>query len=112
MIRRPPRSTLFPYTTLFRSSAGENVALPVVLDWVNVDRARFYNVQVWKGREKILSTWPRASTYTFKRTWRFGGERHTLERGARYRWFVWPRIGRSYGPLIGRGVFDVRRSRR
>src|SRR5258707_4783998 len=28
MIRRPPRSTLFPYTTLFRSArAGETVAL-------------------------------------------------------------------------------------
>src|SRR5258707_14712108 len=25
MIRRPPRSTLFPYTTLFRSEAGEAV---------------------------------------------------------------------------------------
>src|SRR2546426_5306646 len=25
MIRRPPRSTLFPYTTLFRSQAGELV---------------------------------------------------------------------------------------
>src|SRR2546430_4197284 len=25
MIRRPPRSTLFPYTTLFRSSEAENV---------------------------------------------------------------------------------------
>src|SRR2546422_8441441 len=25
MIRRPPRSTLFPYTTLFRSLAGEAV---------------------------------------------------------------------------------------
>src|SRR5260370_6595892 len=24
MIRRPPRSTLFPYTTLFRSSAAED----------------------------------------------------------------------------------------
>src|SRR2546429_3796420 len=24
MIRRPPRSTLFPYTTLFRSTAGEH----------------------------------------------------------------------------------------
>src|SRR3712207_8652004 len=24
MIRRPPRSTLFPYTTLFRSGAGVN----------------------------------------------------------------------------------------
>src|SRR2546428_9929466 len=36
MIRRPPRSTLFPYTTLFRSLAGgilflsaERVALPL-----------------------------------------------------------------------------------
>src|SRR3712207_6990254 len=27
MIRRPPRSTLFPYTTLFRSAAGGAVAL-------------------------------------------------------------------------------------
>src|SRR5256885_9128563 len=25
MIRRPPRSTLFPYTTLFRSQAGADV---------------------------------------------------------------------------------------
>src|SRR2546425_6867213 len=25
MIRRPPRSTLFPYTTLFRSSSVENL---------------------------------------------------------------------------------------
>src|SRR2546425_5203176 len=27
MIRRPPRSTLFPYTTLFRSQLHERVAL-------------------------------------------------------------------------------------
>src|SRR3712207_7287033 len=27
MIRRPPRSTLFPYTTLFRSRLGEGVVL-------------------------------------------------------------------------------------
>src|SRR5256885_15263304 len=26
MIRRPPRSTLFPYTTLFRSAGGEVVS--------------------------------------------------------------------------------------
>src|SRR2546430_13693666 len=26
MIRRPPRSTLFPYTTLFRSRAGQRCA--------------------------------------------------------------------------------------
>src|SRR3712207_6846801 len=28
MIRRPPRSTLFPYTTLFRSSAARRVLRP------------------------------------------------------------------------------------
>src|SRR3712207_7378014 len=28
MIRRPPRSTLFPYTTLFRSSATGNIFMP------------------------------------------------------------------------------------
>src|SRR2546422_5323171 len=30
MIRRPPRSTLFPYTTLFRSYAQESIALTCV----------------------------------------------------------------------------------
>src|SRR3712207_7426921 len=30
MIRRPPRSTLFPYTTLFRSRRGREVERPLV----------------------------------------------------------------------------------
>src|SRR5215813_15089899 len=37
MIRRPPRSTLFPYTTLFRSKFGlttaANYALSGLIDW-------------------------------------------------------------------------------
>src|SRR5258708_27208489 len=38
MIRRPPRSTLFPYTTLFRSThpqvaGGGEVTFPDYLDW-------------------------------------------------------------------------------
>src|SRR2546430_11521060 len=32
MIRRPPRSTLFPYTTLFRSAAHESLGLALELD--------------------------------------------------------------------------------
>src|SRR2546425_2873331 len=32
MIRRPPRSTLFPYTTLFRSIAGSSLGADVILD--------------------------------------------------------------------------------
>src|SRR5690349_23472351 len=31
MIRRPPRSTLFPYTTLFRSLAGRGSDVPAVI---------------------------------------------------------------------------------
>src|SRR2546426_817776 len=35
MIRRPPRSTLFPYTTLFRTIAGGNTGLnqPLGIAW-------------------------------------------------------------------------------
>src|SRR5688572_31545453 len=32
MIQRPPRSTLFPYTTLFRSRGGQGVARHAVAD--------------------------------------------------------------------------------
>src|SRR5256885_8091354 len=44
MIRRPPRSTLFPYTTLFRSRGGTHVMAGILADiiptiplaqWVN-----------------------------------------------------------------------------
>src|SRR5260370_1053433 len=31
MIRRPPRSTLFPYTTLFRSSLNDTTAVPLAV---------------------------------------------------------------------------------
>src|SRR3712207_7562629 len=38
MIRRPPRSTLFPYTTLFRSLLSEWVAaLPRPAAWLSLD---------------------------------------------------------------------------
>src|SRR5258708_9204578 len=33
MIRRPPRSTLFPYTTLFRSTPGVRSTLARVQPW-------------------------------------------------------------------------------
>src|SRR5205085_10017140 len=42
MIRRPPRSTLFPYTTLFRSRLAELV-LP------HADGARHHAVHVQRG---------------------------------------------------------------
>src|SRR3712207_6968351 len=35
MIRRPPRSTLFPYTTLFRSESGKTEFLPKRIVYVS-----------------------------------------------------------------------------
>src|SRR2546422_2250206 len=37
MIRRPPRSTLFPYTTLFRSTPDRGKVPQVTLDWTDPD---------------------------------------------------------------------------
>src|SRR2546430_7623769 len=47
MIRRPPRSTLFPYTTLFRSDERGNrdgAGLPYALDPERVQRRRRLHV--------------------------------------------------------------------
>src|SRR2546430_3566178 len=44
MIRRPPRSTLFPYTTLFRSKADKSQYLPVPY-------ALSRTIQVWATEE-------------------------------------------------------------
>src|SRR2546430_1976163 len=40
MIRRPPRSTLFPYTTLFRSptGSGKSTTLSAMIDYINRNR--------------------------------------------------------------------------
>src|SRR5258705_7349955 len=39
MIRRPPRSTLFPYTTLFRSGNAQPFMLPTNLPQLNFRQA-------------------------------------------------------------------------
>jgi hypothetical protein len=105
-----PRVFWFRYSRpLVTPVSGQNVGLPVRLDWVNVEGARFYNVQIWKGSRKILSVWPSGNSYTVKRSWRFGGKRYALERGKRYRWYVWPRVNGRYGALLGGGIFNVAR---
>src|SRR3989449_9431623 len=55
MIRRPPRSTLFPYTTLFRSRAAAFAAIAKgdvpQESWFHLGRAHV----LWKGEQVLLS---------------------------------------------------------
>src|SRR2546422_7365163 len=52
MIRRPPRSTLFPYTTLFRSQLDREIAdREASFDWQRRDgRARVFHRMAGAGR--------------------------------------------------------------
>src|SRR2546429_9063693 len=51
MIRRPPRSTLFPYTTLFRSLDGHHAAADVHADRSGNDRALGGNNASYRGTD-------------------------------------------------------------
>src|SRR2546430_13041148 len=61
MIRRPPRSTLFPYTTLFRSNGLDDLALCTVHDLVSIafQAKRFTTAEAWA---RLAMTADRKST--------------------------------------------------
>src|SRR5437016_14072720 len=68
MSRRPPRSTLFPYTTLFRSGAKQDVLDVVVIDHADANelslsrefgrRSRQDGIRVAERVERRRSTGP------------------------------------------------------
>src|SRR2546429_4948993 len=50
MIRRPPRSTLFPYTTLFRSlRPGQNIEYIITNAEAHVPNGRVRAYALWEG---------------------------------------------------------------
>src|SRR2546427_9584414 len=60
MIRRPPRSTLFPYTTLFRSALG--LSCPRARENKTVKRMLFNATQAEELRVAIVEGQDRKST--------------------------------------------------
>src|SRR5256885_10288783 len=68
MIRRPPRSTLFPYTTLFRS---ENIPLPASRSRSRSPHSDSLLRDLKKGAHGI---WHDRTEFTFRRS-----EEHTSE---------------------------------
>jgi len=104
----PPSTFRFKYAEpLLTPRRGARVSAPAVLNWVNVPRARFYNVQVWRDGIKVLTRWPGASRFKLNRTWTFAGRTQRLEPGL-YTWYVWPRFTRRYGQMIGKSTFRAR----
>jgi hypothetical protein len=78
------------------------VKLPL-LKWRRVKRSDYYNVQLYRGKRKILSTWVKANHFQLRSSWVFKGKRMQLT-DARYDWYAWPGFGRRslrrYGHLI------------
>src|SRR5258708_27659621 len=72
MIRRPPRSTLFPYTTLFRSPTffqrGQFILWPAERVW----RAAGYGGDTWRATHKL--------TLNYGARWDYIGPQDELDR--------------------------------
>src|SRR5688572_30875155 len=64
MIRRPPRSTLFPYTTLFRSEAEALVVIGKRADNVSIEDAPDYIFGVTAGNDGSARDWQRSEEHT------------------------------------------------
>jgi hypothetical protein len=89
---------------------GAKVRTPPLLRWVPITGVRYYNVQLYRGKAKLLSAWPGGSKLQLKRSWTFERTKRTLGPGT-YTWYVWPGLGpRSearYGPMLGKSTFVV-----
>src|SRR3712207_8131700 len=68
MIRRPPRSTLFPYTTLFRSVADGTISAPIVIGRDHLDSGSvaspYRETEAMKDGSDAIADWPRSEEHT------------------------------------------------
>jgi hypothetical protein len=94
-----------------QAASAVRASTPPLLRWPSIKRARYYNVQLFRGSHKILSAWPGRARLQLRERWRFHGRRYRLVRG-RYQWYVWPgygpRAARRYGALVRKGTFYYR----
>jgi hypothetical protein len=103
---------LQPTEGIFVPAEGAVVAEPPVAEWVPVSKARFYNLQLWRGNLKLLTTWVKRPKLALPLRWKMKGARHSFVDG-NYRLYVWPAFGTTrdprYGKLIGQVDFVAKR---
>jgi hypothetical protein len=99
-----------PDALLLAPKDGARLHAPARLRWRPVRKASFYNVQLYRGGKKVLSTWPPSASLRLGRSWEYEGHRYRLRAG-RYTWYVWPGFGplahSRYGRLLGQSSFVV-----
>jgi hypothetical protein len=82
-----------------------------LIDWTAVRSATYFNLQLWREGQKILSVWPGRSAYRPSENWTYKGKRYSLRSG-RYSVYVWPGFGLKsavdYGPLLGWTEFRMK----
>ncbi len=80
------------------------------LRWPAVRGASYYNLQMYRGKRKVLTAWPAHAHLKLHRRWVFQGHRIRLIPGT-YRWYVWPgygsRAAHRYGSFIGQSSFTI-----
>ena len=95
---------------LLSPADGARLGAPPLLLWEGIKRATYYNVQLYRGRKKVMTRWPRAQRLQLSETWSFEGGRRRLKAG-RYTWFVFPGFGdrsdRRFGKLLGKSSFRI-----
>ena len=103
---------LRPVAGIFAPIEGAVVRRPPVVSWSPVKNARFYNLQLWRGKSKLLTTWVRTPKLALKQRWTFQGKPRKLDNG-RYKAYVWAALGTRakprYGKLLGQVGFVVKR---
>src|SRR2546429_6301867 len=78
MIRRPPRSTLFPYTTLFRSTSSDSGI--AITNLANFNDVALLNMLTNKASQLVSSVGTGAvSTSTLSTSYADRSEEHTSE---------------------------------
>ena len=95
---------------LYAPPPGDWVSAPPRLAWFRVSRATYYNVQVFRLGEKVLSAWPTSPSLRMRPSWTYRGRTFRLTSGT-YTWFVFPGFGdpeqARYGRLVGSSSFLV-----
>lgn len=80
------------------------------LIWLKNPEASYYNVQLFRGTVKILSTWPVRPSLALTAKWKYEARRYRLSPGI-YRWYVWPGFGArkavAYGAMLGFSTFQI-----